>query len=455
MKSFHKLNNRLAALLLSHRWLIVVVLTVSVFLFEAIEHRGESNPVDAHFVREILVFGVIYPVAIGLMLNMLLKGQERQNAILRQQNWEKQFQQQVRYATHWDERLRIIVYFPPLIAPVAGVILLKHDPKEQEWRQVAESWFGGQGKEVFRETAVSPTLCGLEEHLPPQGIHPMTAPHLAPGLHGYCLPLSVNNRLTGLLHLYLPTAEQLDDEQAGIFNYLATSMALALDTAVLENPEFLQAEAARQERERIAHQLHSSLGQHLSYLRLKLDQLTMEEMLQSDPTILQDLERMRDVANEAYEQSRYAMVTVQPDGSRDLVTEMLKQAQLSARQASFQFHYHILGNTVPLHPLARHKILFIFREAFTNIQRHAHATHVHLTITWTANDLTISLADDGLGFDPKPAGYGPFGLLIMQQRAEEIEAHLTIQSVPGQGTLVTLQCPLLSAIDRNNNPTER
>jgi signal transduction histidine kinase len=444
MKSFQRFSRRLATSLLNHRWLIIVSLGISTLLFEWLEHWGENDPVDAHFVREILFFGIIFPVAIGLLLNRLLRTQDEHHTILRQQGWDKQFQQQARYATHWDERLRVIVYFPELIAPVAGVVLFKQIREDQGWQQVAASWFGDNGNGVLEETAVTPAPCGLNEHLPEYGIHPMSSPPpLVPDLHGYCLPLWHNNRLIGLLQLYLPEAVQLSDEQIGIFNHLAPAMALALDTAVPENPEFLQAEAARQERERLARQLHDTLGQHLAYLRLKLDQLTMEELLQQEPAILQDLERMRDIANEAYEQTRHAIITLEPDGPSKLVADLLRQAQLTAEQADFALKHQIAGTAVPLPLLAQQKILGIFREALTNIQRHAQAKNVELTIVWSKTDLMIALADDGVGFNTNDSLQpGHFGLLIMQQRAEEIQGQLSIASKPEQGTSVTLQYPL-------------
>jgi signal transduction histidine kinase len=57
--------------------------------------------------------------------------------------------------------------------------------------------------------------------------------------------------------------------------------------------------------------------------------------------------------------------------------------------------------------------------------------------------LTITLADDGKGFDPHAVGGdGHFGLVIMQDRAREIDARLTLTSHPGGGTQVVLHLPL-------------
>jgi two-component system, NarL family, nitrate/nitrite sensor histidine kinase NarX len=210
----------------------------------------------------------------------------------------------------------------------------------------------------------------------------------------------------------------------------------------LDRPEFLRAEAARQERERVARRLHDTLGQNLSYLRLKLDQLTADDSLRQDPAVYQDLERMRDIANEAYEQIRYTMLTLQPDSPPNLTEDLLTQTQQMAVRIGASFHHQFQGEAAPIQSLIHHKILFIFREALSNIQHHAQATHIELVITWASDSLTVHLDDDGTGFDTDiPPAYGPVGLLIMRQRAEEIGGELTIQSQPGQGTRITLHYP--------------
>jgi signal transduction histidine kinase len=448
MRSFQKSKNRFAKLLLDHRWLILVLLGVSAPLFEVIEHRGVDDPVDAHYVREILFFGIIYPISVGLLLTLLLKAQEQRNIVIRQQTWEKQFQQELHAAANWDELLQFVVHFPKTLAPVMGVSLLHYNQAEDNLKPVAESWLGAS-EEIIEQTAVSPSRCGVKDHIPGHGLHPfVTSSYSGSGQHGYCLPFWNNDRFVGLLHFHLPVAEQLSVEQITLFNHLAPSIALALDTAPLENPGFLQAAAARQERARVARQLHNTLGQNLSYLRLKLDQLTVDDTLRSDPNIHQDLERMRDIADEAYEYIRRTIISLQPDRQHTLAEDLLAQAQLTAERTNFVLHHQIHGEAVPIPALVQHKIMFIFREALTNVQRHARAKNVDLTITWTTGTLTVSLADDGVGFDAgEPARYGLFGLLIMQQRAEEIRGALTVWSKPGRGTWITLQYLLQKSAD--------
>jgi signal transduction histidine kinase len=63
-------------------------------------------------------------------------------------------------------------------------------------------------------------------------------------------------------------------------------------------------------------------------------------------------------------------------------------------------------------------------------------------LKWQENNLTLSLTDDGRGFHTDvPVETDHFGLAIMQERASEINAHLSISSAPGNGTELLLNVP--------------
>ncbi|HUM71203.1 MAG TPA: histidine kinase, partial [Chloroflexota bacterium] len=209
------------------------------------------------------------------------------------------------------------------------------------------------------------------------------------------------------------------------------------------NVEDIQAAAASDERKRIARHLHDTLGQSLAYLQLKLTNLSTDDSLADITIFHQDLERMRDITNEAYEQVRQSVLIMQTDNNINLSEALVDQAKSTARQAELGLHYVLEGQPQELPPIIQRKILFIFREALHNVQRHAQATAVHLAIVWDADAVTVELCDNGVGFNSQNgAAHGHFGLLIMAQRAEEINARLMVTAVPGQGAKVSLHYPL-------------
>lgn len=449
MKPLQKLVSWLTKLLLNHRWLIVLLLGASgasVLLFEVLEHWGEENAIDAHYVREVLFFGVAYPVAAGILLNLLLRTQEERNTMRCQQAWQAQLQKELSQVINWDELLQVVANFAQSMVPLAGAALSRHMPESATLEPVATLWLVKVPEVVGEEPAGSVAHCGVGNHPPECRLHPfLSQPFPAAAILGYCLPLWNQHRFVGLLHLYLPNGGQLQTEQISLFNYLASSLALAMDKLAIQKPEFLQVAAARHEREQVARRLHEVLAQQLSYLRLKLNALTAEVPIGYDPAVYQDLERMRDTANEACEHIRQMTVTPQPGSLYNLAESLLAQAELVSQRANLTFEHQIQGAVAPVqvHPFIQHKILSIFREALANIERYAQASRVTLTMTWSTASLKICLLDDGVGFDAGiPPDYGHFGIRVMRRRAEEIRAQLLIKATPGSGTQVVLHYTL-------------
>ena len=85
----------------------------------------------------------------------------------------------------------------------------------------------------------------------------------------------------------------------------------------------------------------------------------------------------------------------------------------------------------------------IVQEALSNIEKHARASTVEVSIDSTTDGLRVSIRDDGIGFDviPETGGFarlGRYGILGMQERARLNGGDLQIGSEPGVGTTVTL-----------------
>jgi two-component system nitrate/nitrite sensor histidine kinase NarX len=226
-------------------------------------------------------------------------------------------------------------------------------------------------------------------------------------------------------------------------------MALAMDNARPRHVAAVRDAAVEAERRQIAQRLHDTLGQSLGYLHLKLDQLTGDNALQEITAIRQELARMRDIANEAYDQVRGTLATLHPASSGDLATALLAQARSIGDQASFEIELTSEGQARPLSPPTQHQVLYLIRESLTNVAKHAQARRVVIHLCWTAGNLTIKLADDGRGFEPagiQPNGH--LGLAIMQERAMQINGFLKLESYPGFGAELTLWLPL----DATSNP---
>lgn len=438
-----RLASRLAGIFLERRWLLLVLLSLSAVIFEIHEHREVNNPIDAHFIREIIFFAIIYPLGVGILLNILLHIQAKQNALQRQREIEQKLNQEILLVYNWEElRLRII-HFLAAILPATGVSLFSFSGEnhnltfESEWRLVTA--------EAGREAQSLPSdHCGVANHALTRHLH-IFAPHkrsLPVSAKGYCLPLFHEDRWVGVIYLYLPLSESLTTEQINTLNHISPSIALAIQSAMSSNPIALQVEAIQNERKRIARHLHDTLGQNLAYLRLMLDKMTTQGTLQEIHTIQKELERMQQVASEAHEQIRDTLIKLRPEGEVQLSDWLISQAEEAAKESGFVLNHAVTGEPFMLPFTEQRKIHAILREAIMNVRRHARAKQVQLSVRYDAaeSSLTILLSDDGAGFIPNgDPEQGHFGLLIMRQRAEEIGGRLTIDSEPGRGTRVELR----------------
>lgn len=205
-----------------------------------------------------------------------------------------------------------------------------------------------------------------------------------------------------------------------------------------------QEAALEKERLRIARDLHDSLGQSLGYLRLKLDAIASDGGFHDVEQVRQDLIRMRDVTNEAYELVRSMLAAARPSNLTDLATVLLAEARSVGSRARFKVQLTTEGQASPLSPIVQQQVLYIFKEALNNVEKYASAKHLDITLVWQENALMITLLDDGIGFNTaSPLPEGHFGLTIMQERAREINGVLSVASTSGTGTEITLRLPLV------------
>ncbi len=170
----------------------------------------------------------------------------------------------------------------------------------------------------------------------------------------------------------------------------------------------------------------------------------MDDIYSRITSIQHDLDRMRDISNDAYEQIRQTLHSLQPQYEGNLSETLHNIASKTAERAGFELQYRVRGTNRQLLPAdVQRKILLILREAISNIEQHAQANVVNLSLLWDAENLIITLEDDGVGFDPEGvSAFGHFGIQIMKQRIKEINGLVELSSVSGQGSRVILRCPL-------------
>ena len=200
-------------------------------------------------------------------------------------------------------------------------------------------------------------------------------------------------------------------------------------------------EVQESERRRIAHELHDELGQSLTAIKINL---------QASKHLSEAARQARNADNISIVESALAHVrslsmTLRPSVLDDLglgaALEWLTEQAHARGEFEVQFTSNLHDRRLP--PAVETACFRIVQEALTNIYRHSQARKVSISIQAQVDSLTLDIHDDGRGFDSTRQHTGKsLGILGMAERASLLGGKLTIQSQPGEGCSISLQCPL-------------
>lgn len=261
------------------------------------------------------------------------------------------------------------------------------------------------------------------------------------------VPLIVRGVVLGVLTTYYPSASDPADAEVEFLSAMAEQAAIAVSTARL----FADAEAsaALDERNRLARDLHDSIGQNLYSLVLQTRALQAAATRRS--TVLVDdlderLRTLRTLAEAALEDIRTAIMhlrsPMESDGS-GLSAAISEHAAVVSERDGVQVTVHPPPHAPLLSLGAEYELLRIVMEAFANSIRHGRARHIEVGITEPEDrdQLVLSVSDDGCGFDaasrPHPSHVG---LRSMRERAERLGGELEVSSSP-RGTSIRVLVP--------------
>jgi signal transduction histidine kinase len=202
----------------------------------------------------------------------------------------------------------------------------------------------------------------------------------------------------------------------------------------------IENQATLEERNRIAREIHDSLGHSLTALNLQLE--TALKLASSNPDKAQSfLTRAKELGSKALQDVRNSVSTMR---SHPLQEKTLEQA-IDILAQEFQRHTGIVLTCVlnvdyQLSMEVNTAIYRIIQESLTNISKHARATRVDLEISLSRGSLLLIIQDNGRGFDIQQNTTG-FGLQSMRDRTLALGGKFTINSTIGGGCQITIDIP--------------
>jgi len=257
------------------------------------------------------------------------------------------------------------------------------------------------------------------------------------------VPIRVNQRVYGVLSVNYLRANAVPARAQPILESLADQAATAIQNARL----YAQVErlARGEERDRIARDLHDSIIQEVYAVGLSLE--TCIDSVEQEPgkvkvelqSVVQQLNRVIKDIRDYIHTLRTGVVP-----RKDLVRSIEEMVDDMRARASLHIEFISSHKTIPeLAPYQVQDLLLIAQEALTNVVKHARATRVDMALTSSEGRLTLSIWDNGVGFDPRAARErGRHGLKNIRARARRLGAALRVDAAHGKGTRLVLRLPL-------------
>jgi PAS domain S-box-containing protein len=257
------------------------------------------------------------------------------------------------------------------------------------------------------------------------------------------VPLKVKERLIGVVRIDHSAPHAYTPQHATLVLAFANQAAVAIENARL----YARAQdmAALEERQRLARELHDSVTQALYGVTLYAEAATRLLAAGEPETATTYVHEVRATAQEALQEMRLLIFELRPP----ILEQEGLVAALQARLAAVEGRVPGLVATVDAQselrlPTPIEEALYrIAQETLNNVLKHAKAHTITLSLRQEGSTVTLRIADDGVGFDRAIAGrQGGFGLRGMAERAAQVGGAVTVQSAPGQGTVVRVEVTL-------------
>lgn len=206
----------------------------------------------------------------------------------------------------------------------------------------------------------------------------------------------------------------------------------------------LSMETGEQERQRIAKNLHDTLGSKLSVIQMNFQSLLRNVNFQEEKHQIRYKEGIQHLDEACQEVRRISRHMAQGDLSHyGLQLALERYTQQVQESSEMCVHFRVMGTPRKLTPHQETEIYAMLGTAIENVIRHAKAQNIHLELSYQTDILGIRLSDDGQGFDKeKIKDKKGLGLKNIAERVERLGAQHRIHTQPGEGTTLEIDIPM-------------
>lgn len=224
---------------------------------------------------------------------------------------------------------------------------------------------------------------------------------------------------------------------------------LKTETALQKSKASLIVEAQEEERKRIAKDIHDSIGQMLTALKFNIESLNVSDT----DTLSTKITTLKDQTRNIILGVRMATFNLTPPELLDygVVTAISKMVtQLNKYSKAEIIFNNEASKDLRFDTLVETNLYRVTQESINNAIKYSQANYIMVTMKTSNEMLSITVTDNGKGFDktkisrkPKGGSDGGMGLFFMKERMEYINGRIFINSQPGNGTRVVINMPLV------------
>jgi len=197
--------------------------------------------------------------------------------------------------------------------------------------------------------------------------------------------------------------------------------------------------ATAKERNRLAREIHDSLGHYLTVINVQIE--AARAVMESDrPRSLDALRKAQSLAQEGLADVRRSVAALRtpPTESHPLPEAVATLAE-ECRAAGIATDLVVTGDARPLAPQAELTLYRAAQEGLTNVRKHAQASHAKLTLDYSGSrTVRLEVQDDGVGATETNGG---FGLLGVRERTQLLGGEFHVRTAPGQGFILEVELP--------------
>ena len=203
-------------------------------------------------------------------------------------------------------------------------------------------------------------------------------------------------------------------------------------------------EAQEEERRRISREIHDGPAQMLANILLRSDLVDRTFRERSGEEALVEMKSLRSMVRTSLQEVRRIIYNLRPMALDDLgLVPTIRKYLVNVEE------YNKISITLSeqggFDRLASKYEVALFRliqESVQNVVKHASAEHIHVNIRIEKNQVSVSIRDDGVGFNLEKKKENSFGLIGMRERVEMLDGELDINTKIGGGTTIYVKIPL-------------